>query len=782
MRVERAWYMAPLGTVVLAIAVAASAASGTSQTSPEPNAAPRLVAVNGPTVVMQWKNEAPRSLQEGQSYRSWELVGVLHAASPIAVLEHRAADTGAFVYVGKKGIVANLSEAAGNSSASHVQRVFPASYAQRILASKEDVLGDEVLAKGGDPTYAAVSKLLPPLVAYTFLGTTQSPEKVLVWPDGRLGLGIRKRDLNKVLFDPAKLLGVAPDDRDEKIEGLIGGYLPVIDYRFFDRASKRGFEEIAFATGGENPTIYVRLRDGNGKPEYWKLPGAQRLKDGAEFYRGLLDTAQYWEHFFQDGMQIKLPDARVQNASKAAIVRALIGEVGLHPKYGVGFYAEERHDTFPPTTIELVSCLLDWGYTKQAGDRLGYYLSNYVKQDGTFDYYGPALSEYGQMLALAVRYVRVTHDAVWQRQHTPQLQRIAQYITAQLHASREKYPVGSPYRGLLWGAAEADTASDRQLYFSGNVWCWRGLHDLSGMLMTEAQRTGDAASGENAKQVAAEASELRTDVLAALERSFQHTTPPFLPPVAGKMKPFGNMTESEFASYTNYRYWPEMLSAGLLPPAMDEAILSYRRTHGGDVAATTRFDDHLDDWTYANHAWGLLQADDISHFLLGFYGHMAYSQTPGTFTAYEQAAIKGERSRTYVADYCVPSQVVTPQMLRWMLVWEPWDRNEVWIGAAVPKQWFRDGFSARAVPTAWGPVSVVEGQRDGTITMNVTVANPHPSLSVYVLIRVASSRSRPKVSMKDEEGKTSGKWQWDAARKAVKLTGTWSQATIQISQ
>ena len=64
---------------------------------------------------------------------------------------------------------------------------------------------------------------------------------------------------------------------------------------------------------------------------------------------------------------------------------------------------------------------------KRSRRGFGYYLSHFVKPDGTFDYYGPAISEYGQMLALAARYVRVTGDTGWLRENLPALQRIAEF-------------------------------------------------------------------------------------------------------------------------------------------------------------------------------------------------------------------------------------------------------------------------------------------------------------------------------------------------------------------
>jgi hypothetical protein len=736
---------------------------------------PQLVETTDSSVTLRCPGQTPHALAVGQVHRNWELLAVLKGDEPIAVLENHTPEENAIVYLSRSGAVASLSKAAASLNSQQQEQVFPLSHATDVLAAQKDVLGQEALAHRDSPSYEDLVGLLPTLRGYTFLGTPESGEKVIVWPDGRLGLGIHNHNLTTVLFDPSQLLHVPIDDKSARGEALIGGYLPAIDYSFLNRKTGQGFEEIAFSFGQNELATYVRLRPTHGEAEYWKLPGPQRLDKGADFYKQLLSTAQVWSRFFDKGMKIDIPEHTVTNASKAAIVRALVSQVGLHPKYGVGSYAEAKHDTFPPTVIQLVECLLDWGFIEQAKGRLGYYLANYVKQDGTFDYYGPALSEYGQIMALAARYVRVTGDKEWLKEHTPELKRIAQYLITKIHESREKYPQGSLYHGILWGSGEADTASDRQFYFSGSIWCWRGLHDLAQVMATEASLNTDSSEAASAKEIAAEASHLRTDTLSALNRSFQRSDPTFLPPVAGDAKPFASMTESEFSSYTNYRYWLEMLSGGLLPLDMSRSIIWYRENHGGEVGATTRFEDHLDDWTYANYARGLLEDGDIHHYLLGFYGHLAYNQTPGTYTAYEEVAIRGDSARDYVADYCVPAQVVTPQMLRWMLAWEPWDSSELWLGYAVPSRWLKTGFSAYRMPTAWGLVDLKEQQSGDSLTINVGIISSNPELSVYLPIGGSLNRAPPKISV---DG--ASHWEYDASYRAVKLSGTWNQATVKV--
>jgi len=477
-------------------------------------------------------------------------------------------------------------------------------------------------------------------------------------------------------------------------------------------------------------------------------------------------------------MSIKVPDVRVSDSSKAAIVRSLISESGPHPKYGVGVYSANQHDSFPPATILPSLCWLDWGYSNQAKSVLSYYLSHFVKPDGTFDYYGPALSEYGQLLALVARCVEVTGDHVWLRDNLPAIDRISEMLLAKLNAARQPAKPSPPNLGLLWGAAEADTYEDKRFYFSGNAWCWRGLEEMGSLLTDEGQTSGDLRLARLGKSLLAQAAPLRADILAALHASFQPSAiPPFLPPVAGEVTPFGRMTENDFASYTNYRYWPEMLSAGILPADLRDAVIDYRAAHGGEVAATTRLEDGLDDWPYANYAWGLLEAGQIDHYLQGFFGHAAFHQTPGTFTAYESVAIKGTEAREYSSDYCVPAQLVEPQLLRWMIAWEPWGDQKLWLGRGVPKRWFKAGFAVREIPTRWGRVNFELIPTARKLTARIEMNSPHPQLSVHVCFRSIPDGTTARVRVEGTKF-----WSWNPNQHVVDLWGDWNEVMVSVSE
>ena len=74
---------------------------------------------------------------------------------------------------------------------------------------------------------------------------------------------------------------------------------------------------------------------------------------------------------------------------------------GDHPKYGVGTYAQDVHDGFPPTIIAAVDALSAWGMGRRAAELFRYWLAHFVRDDGTIKYYGPSISEYGQLLHTA---------------------------------------------------------------------------------------------------------------------------------------------------------------------------------------------------------------------------------------------------------------------------------------------------------------------------------------------------------------------------------------------
>jgi hypothetical protein len=237
---------------------------------------------------------------------------------------------------------------------------------------------------------------------------------------------------------------------------------------------------------------------------------------------------------------------------------------------------------------------------------------------------------------------------------------------------------------------------------------------------------------QRGEELQREAEIFRKHITAALERSIRtNTAEPFLPPCTGyDGRPFEKMNESTFSNYTNYRYWLEMLSGGLMNDPMNNAIIDYRRDHGGELLGMIRFGDGVDNWPYCHFAWGLMDAKQRKQYQLGFYSHMAHHQTRGTFTAYEQVQIIGTKKRNYSerkygAHYCVPSQAVVPIALKWMLVWEDLDSEQLWLAEAVPQSWFDRGFMVEDAPTQWGEIGLTmsPGGKTGQVELAKTISN-----------------------------------------------------------
>jgi hypothetical protein len=323
---------------------------------------------------------------------------------------------------------------------------------------------------------------------------------------------------------------------------------------------------------------------------------------------------------------------------------------GDHPKYGVGTYAGDEHDGFPPTIIAAVDALSAWGIDDRAAALLGYWLDRFVRHDGIIDYYGPSISEYGQLLHTAALLEERSATAAWWPDGFKALDRIAEYLL-RLRAGVVNDD------GLISGSPEADTRSDIGKYFHNNGWVVKGLRRWADLC--ERRKASPSTTVVTIQTVARE---LAKDTLDAIGRTWPTDPADFwLPARVNASKHPASLTATTEASYTNYRYWPELLSSGLLPAEMANRIVEARLSGGGQFCGMTRFAGHLDDWPLADYLYGLWSLGRKDDFLLSLYGHIAYHQAADHLTAYEQISFPpGKR----VADYCLPCQLVAARAAR----------------------------------------------------------------------------------------------------------------------
>jgi hypothetical protein len=330
---------------------------------------------------------------------------------------------------------------------------------------------------------------------------------------------------------------------------------------------------------------------------------------------------------------------------------------GDHPKYGVDSYGTANHDAFPPTIIAAVDALSAWGLGVRAAQLFRYWLRTFVRRDGTIEYTqrrtdATSIAEYGQLLHTAALLEERAGQGSWWADGLRPLDRIAQHLL-KLHAEALKDD------GLIPGVPEADIANSPGKFFHNNAWAAKGLQRWAAL----CERAGVRPT-TTPDLVRKAARRLADDTLAAIRKTWPADESDWwLPPqLEARPRPAKLTGANErHASYTNYRYWPELLSSGLLPPSMANRLVNARLSAGGQFCGMTRFTDHLDDWPLADYLHGLWALGRKRDFLMSLYGHVAYHQAEGHLTAYEQVTFPpGEAA----ADYCLACQLVAARAAR----------------------------------------------------------------------------------------------------------------------
>ena len=316
---------------------------------------------------------------------------------------------------------------------------------------------------------------------------------------------------------------------------------------------------------------------------------------------------------------------------------------GDHPQYGNKGYGGVRTEGFPQVIISTVDALSSWGVNERAARLFSYWLRNFVHPDGRIIYKAPCIGEHGQLLNTAsVLQMRAGTDGWWDDSF-PVLDTLAEYILrAHLAAQADG--------GLIAGPADEDEYSKVGRYFNANAWLARGLAEWADL----CERVGVLPSTPLA-QIRASARGLREDTIAAIEATWPEDEDDlWLPPRIEPVTRPEFLTDGRMASYTNYRYYPELLSSGILPPELAKRVVESRLHFGGQFCGMTRFMDWTDDWPQAEYLYGLWSLGRTDDFLLCLYGHVAYQQAEDNLTTCEQLTFPPGRS---VAPYCLPAQL-----------------------------------------------------------------------------------------------------------------------------
>ena len=685
-------------------------------------------------------------LQIGERLGKWtlmEVTGDAAGAPESAILEDFSSRVGHLLVVDTQGLRLDLPKSLEPTSQDPTKLYLGHSLTS-VMNSASDLLGDQILSNPEDPDYDEVASVFPPIQrmpTYSFVGTDRTMDKV------GFTYGGRSPD-----FDPASYYPPINKIREQGQvwDGLVGGYLPILRFVYPESADTWTemitFAPLRLANGNDRiqPVWYrlVHIEQGRVKwahyiDSYHPFPPRTEY-DPKIFYQDLVGLNDGWQTILAPGMKIDVPDERVENMARFAIVRDQMTRVGDFPKYGAvdKDYAGSEHDGFPDTFTVDTAAMLDWGLINIAGRYIDNYFGAFVRDDGSILYRGPETGQYGRMLTVVAQFANYGGDPTVLLNRRSRIDGVTNLLLA-LRAKAKQLPKGSPAYGMIAGWSEADACLDpdppryMQPYFSNSTEAARGFRDLGRAWVKIGEQTNSEDLTAWGRRLIRESEELRVDIENAISRSLlKEDGETILPAIAGVREPFHvvvarDRTDPQFRSYRAYM---EMMYSGILSEQQVEWIVQYRRKHhdtllGVPTAYGYKTGDLAGFLSYG-HGYGLVQFDMTREALLMMYSVMAHQYTRGTWTAPETRPVFLDDP---AAPYCTPAQLAVALMTRWMLVFEDPMSETLWFGKAIPRKWFEDGktISVSAAPTRWGRVglTLVSHVSQGSIVATLDLPN-----------------------------------------------------------
>jgi hypothetical protein len=719
---------------------------GVSASTPKP--LPIVVEVV-PDVIVREPGGALISVTLHESILGWTLMAVMEVPDdgPIAVFEDLGTPTGPLAYVSATGPIMVLPKTL-ESTAAPSGPVYRGHPIDEVLPPAPDILRQEYLADPDEPSYETVSPSVPPIrrvriggleAPHAFVGSRPCADVVPVYYDPRRATP----RVNPVVVAP-EIASVL--DREAVEEGLVGGWLPVVRMAY-PVADDVRWDSLVFGEPEPphpfiQPAWYRFLRIEGGRVteahyfrSYRPYPGSAEPHPGA-FYAALHVVHRYWSDALSGVATVDLPEPWIGDFCRHAMVQEMITRTGDHPRYGVvdRAYGAPEHDGFQDVLTSAVTCYQEWGLLDVADRYLRGYLRDFVHEDGSLEYRGPEIGQYGRMLTILARQYDLTGDEGILLEEAGKIEAIVGLLGERRGIGLAR-PASDPAHGLLPGRHEADISFDtvtlgtedyEQPYFSNSTEAWRGFRDLGRAWQALGHRRADGGLVERGSWLVEEAAALRSDIDRALRRSrIEDEGELALPAIAGAaMLPHEAPYRSAPASFDENRVWSEMFASGVVPQDIVEIILRCAARHGGTSFGIVTNRTLVVGFHAAGQAWGLIQHDRIRELLLLYYAVAAHLHTRGTWTALE--CVDLDRDRAAHLPYCAPAQLTVPLITRWMLVFEEPLSDMLWLARASPRRWLAQGgrIGVRDMPTRWGRVTYELRSRLDELTIDASVTLP----------------------------------------------------------
>jgi hypothetical protein len=635
-----------------------------------------------------------------------------------------------------------------------------------IGTSGPDLLADKLLSQG-EPDEDEVRRAAPPMDSAApegrysrphwnaIVGTRECSDTMPVYPAGST------RTWHPVQYFPE----LSNERARKRYEGLVGGWMPAVR-KVFPGDDGSIFETIVFGDVLAQDRFIVQtwhraaqIRDGKiVKVVYgYSYPAyTQRRQDpdAAEFYRGLLEFAEYWDRLTHDVAPVTLPDVSWANMAQHAFVKEqMVRPGGVYPKYGAvdrDYYGPE-YDGFQDIFTMSLYANLECGRFAQARDVLDDYFTSFVDAKGLVNMRGPETAQFGLTLTLIARYRHYTGDVALLRKHKEKIEATASLL-GELHDTALRLTPDDRGYGLIHGWSESDSclAADPSVwwkpYFSNSAFTVRGWRDVAAVWSDIAGSGGEAKS----KEWVHRSDQLHETLVKSIEANIRRDkTPAYIGPLPGTKLTFWESMQQDHPSEQGWphRCYAELLQPGVLPDEQTETIIDCMRAYGattlGVVANVERPHpqgrDILGFISYG-YAQALLRLDRIDEYLLFLYSHRYHDHSRGSWMAGEVSGITGDGTL-----FCIPAQQTIPLLLRWALVFEDPDAERLYFGRALPRRWVGTGktIGIEQAPTRWGRVDYRlehrgENQLAATIALPKTGALP---AELQVTFRVPQGRS-----------------------------------------
>jgi hypothetical protein len=669
------------------------------------------------------------------------------------------------------------ANAASGCVAPHASLAYTQRVAQ-VVASGRDVWGARLLSEPGGPTYARAAQVLAPLLyaagrggrRLTASGVYYLPFALPLSVGGARGFGLHVADGSQIFVRRAGGPSLTVYVGDERFGSCVArlvpptladGYLPILEVGYTDRhgveyreesfvGRERGslvsFVRVAADAGRASAPSRIRLVTSSHRTIETVVRPHQTTQLAAAFVHagaGLeqiapegyaaarADVAAFWQRALGGTTVYDVPESRVVAAERAV----LIEELEMTWRYSVGNAYEELSFA---EALDVAQVMAEFGRGDVARQILRYTLRQLPARFTSW--------RAGERLVAGAQYFRLSRDAAYVAEETPELGAVVRRLAGELAASPA---------GLLPRERYSSDIADDVYALHGQTLAWQGLLAMSRVW----RQTGHPALAELSRTTAVRLERGLRRAVRASARSLPDGSL-FVPASLLDGRPaFTRLTASRDGSYWNLVV-PYALASGFFAPHGSQArgLLRYLARHGSWLLGLVRAGayrlangDHSvsgTDQVYGvNVSRFLADNDEADQLVLSLYGTLAAGLTRGTYVAGEAASVTPLQGARYRTMYLPPNNdgaAAFLETLHSMLVHETRGRDGAPQGLelafATPRAWLEDGktISVRNAPTSFGPVSYSIARAGGVVHVDVVPPSSPAPATLKLRLRFAS--------------------------------------------